>query len=236
MTKSGRWQVMLFWAAASLATSRAYAADGDRLYTLDCGHADFDNGAPLSDTGEYEGKAVSLADPCFLIRHPKGWLLWDAGLPSQTPASAAELDKLGVRMSPGPPLAGQLAQLGLRPAQVDYLSFSHLHFDHMGNANLFTASTWILNRNELAWAEAEPAHVSMTPQLFSGYRTAKTRMIDGDLDVFGDGTVRILRAPGHTPGSQALLVKLARSGPVLLLGDLYLSAENRRLELVPTAA
>jgi N-acyl homoserine lactone hydrolase len=112
------------------------------------------------------------------------------------------------------------------------VAFSHLHFDHAGNAALFRHATWILNRKELAWAEQQPTPVSTVPALFSAYRSAKTRLIDGDCDVFGDGRVRILSTPGHTPGSAVLLVALPEGGSVLLTGDLYLTREGRRQQHV----
>jgi len=119
------------------------------------------------------------------------------------------------------------------PDDIDYLAFSHLHFDHVGNANLFTHATWILSRAELAWAQATPAHVSMSPELFGGYKSARTLMIDGDHDVFGDGSVRIVGAPGHTPGSSVLLLRLQKSGATVLSGDLYVTLEGRAHRQVP---
>jgi N-acyl homoserine lactone hydrolase len=226
----------LFLASLSVfAAPSDTSADDLRLYTLDCGRADFRDFAAASDTGEWEGRGVTLADPCFLIHHRKGWLLWDAGLPPQLDAATeATFREWGVRMTPGPSIQAQLALLGLRPADVNYLAFSHLHFDHVGNAALFSGATWILNRSELAWSNAVPAHVSVMPELFAGYKSAKTMMIDGDYDVFGDGSVRIFSAPGHTPGSSVLQIKLAKSGAILLSGDLYLTLEGRREQQVPT--
>jgi N-acyl homoserine lactone hydrolase len=199
-----------------------------RMYVLDCGRAQFDDGAPVSDTGELEGKPITLADPCFLIHHPRGWLLWDAGLAPDTANSP------GVRFAAATPLSSQLAALGLTPDDITFIAFSHLHFDHVGNANLFTHATWILNQRELAWAEAEPAHVSMNPKLFSAHSRVRTLVIDGDHDVFGDGRVRIFHAPGHTPGSCVLWVDLSKYGPVILSGDLYLFRESRHFGYVPT--
>lgn len=119
-------------------------------------------------------------------------------------------------------------------SDVAYAAFSHMHFDHTGNANLFTESTWILNKAELAWALGAPTPLAVQPDSLSGSQSAKTRMIDGDLDVFGDGTVRILRMPGHTPGHQVLVLRLKRSGFVVLSGDLYHLRENRTHRRVPT--
>jgi len=140
------------------------------------------------------------------------------------PGERELFEELGVAFHVDVPLVDQLAALGLKPDDIRYLAFSHLHFDHVGNANRFPRATWILNRQELAWA----------PALFSAYAQAKTVMIDGDHDVFGDGSVRILKAPGHTPGSSALLVKLPHRGAVILSGDLYLTLEGRQEHQVPT--
>ena len=225
-----------------LFASYAGATDGDiRLYTLDCGHGEFKDFSAASDTGDFDGQHAILADPCFLIRHPKGWLLWDAGNPATLPASitgglgAQEIyDRMGIRVWVDRPLVDQLSDLGLKPDDINYVAFSHLHFDHVGNANLFTHATWILNRAELAWALDKPAHVSVVPELFSSYKSVSTQMIDGDYDVFGDGRVRILKTPGHTPGSSVLLLMLNKSGAVLLSGDLYLTLEGREKLQVPT--
>lgn len=112
------------------------------------------------------------------------------------------------------------------------MAVSHLHLDHIGNAPLFPGATWIVNRRELAWATGpqaffvEPAHVKVV-------QDAQKVLIDGDHDVFADGTVRILKAPGHTPGSQMLLVTLRHAGRVLVSGDVYHSAESAEKSFVP---
>jgi len=116
---------------------------------------------------------------------------------------------------------------------VNYIAFSHLHFDHTGNANQFPQSVWIINKTELGAALSPTPPSGVVADSFSGYKTAKTQMIDGDYDVFGDGTVRILKAPGHTPGHQVLELKLAAAGTVILSGDLYHSRANREFARVP---
>jgi N-acyl homoserine lactone hydrolase len=205
-----------------------------RLYTLDCGHAEFHDMSPFSDTGEYDGKQGATAVPCFLIRHPRGTLLWDTGLGDKLAQNKGGVDNNGIHMSVQVTLAEQLKTLGLAPSDVTYLAFSHFHFDHTGNANLFGSSTWIINRTELSWALSKPTPYGVEPTSFSTYRAAKTKMIDDDYDVFGDGNVRILKAPGHTPGHQVLKIQLRRSGTIILSGDLYLLRENRKYRRVPS--
>jgi len=189
-----------------------------RLYTLDGGTIEFKDLASFSDTGDYDGKPGTVAVPCFLIRHPKGTLMWDTGL-SAAFAKDDPWKKYGVHATVGASIEQQLKQIGLTPADITYVAFSHLHMDHIGNANLFAGSTWILNKNEVAWASRADAPAGDL-STFSAYKGAKTKMIEGDYDVFGDGTVEILKTPGHTPGHQVLLLRL-KSGNVLLSGDLW---------------
>ncbi len=201
---------MLAAALAVAAPLRAAdPAEAIRLYALDCGRASFKDSGFFSDTGEYDGKPGAVAVPCFLVRHPRGTLLWDTGLS----------DKIAVGLSAG---------------DVTYVAFSHLHFDHTSNANAFGASTWILNGTDLKWALGTPTPFGVDPASFSAYSKAKSQMIDGDHDVFRDGTVRILRTPGHTPGHQVLLLQLRKSGTVILSGDLYHLRDNRKFRRIPT--
>jgi glyoxylase-like metal-dependent hydrolase (beta-lactamase superfamily II) len=203
-----------------------------QLYAMDCGHFDFPDLASFSDTGEYDHQPGSLADPCFLIHHPKGWLLWDTGFPDTFPGRPSGAST-GTVLYRSQSLASELKMLHLTPAEIAYVGFSHLHFDHSGNANLFLSSTWLLQRKELDFATAKPTPFGVDPSTFSSYQKAKLHLLDGDYDVFGDGTVRILAAPGHTPGHQVLLVKLRQKGFVILSGDAFQLQQNRSKRLVP---
>jgi len=233
--------VVRFWVAALvLAAAHAtpsLAADqvkSPRLYALDCGRVDFSNMGLFSDTGEYDGKPGSLVVACFVIRHPKGILVWDTGLGDKLAENKSGVDLPGgFHMSMPVTLAEQLKAMGLAPADVTAVAFSHFHFDHTGNANMFPESTWIINKAELPWALADPTPSGVDPSTFSSYKTAKTQMIDNDYDVFGDGNVMILKAPGHTPGHQVLLLKLNKAGTVILSGDLYHTRDNRKYRRVP---
>jgi N-acyl homoserine lactone hydrolase len=211
-------------------SGRANAAGGKeiRLYAIDCGSLTFKDMSMFSDTGHYDGKKNgSMVDPCFLLQHPAGFFLWDTGLGDALVGHDPPVNEAGVGLHVQKTLVAQLAQIGVRPADIKVLAFSHFHVDHTGNANLFTAATWLINEEELKWALAKPTPPVVVPESFNAYKNVQTRMISGDYDVFGDGTIRILRTPGHTPGHQVLLVKLAHTGPVLLSGDLYHLASDR---------
>lgn len=206
-----------------------------RLYAIECGHIAIKNAAPFSDTGDYDGRSLDVAVSCYLIRHPKGTLLWDAGLNDGIAKSAQGVDAGGgnFHMTVKRPLLEQLAQIGVTPGEVTHIAFSHLHFDHTGNANAFGQSTWLMNQAELAAALSDAPPFGVDPDLISAHQNATVVQYSGDHDVFGDGKVRILTAPGHTPGHQVLLIELAGAGPVVLSGDLYHTHENRKARNVP---
>jgi N-acyl homoserine lactone hydrolase len=205
-----------------------------RLYVLDCGHATFKDMGGFSDTGEYDGLAGEIAVPCFLIRHPKGDLLWDAGLGDHYNYPKEGSDAApGVHVTVPVTLLAQLQSLDLAPKNINFIAFSHLHWDHTGNANEFPDAVWIMNKTELAAALTLPPPGGVLPDTWSVYKNAKTETIEGDYDVFGDGTVMILRTPGHTPGHQVLKLTLKKSGTVILSGDLYHLRGNRVFKRVP---
>lgn len=223
---------------AALALSFGTAVAGSpnpplRLYVMDCGRAEFKDLGPFSDTGDYEGHPGTLMTPCFLIRHPNGDLLWEAGLGDKYADDPAGVVLPNYRAVVSKTVESQLRELGLGFADIDYFAFSHGHADHLGNAGQLGAATWIVNAKELAWIHSKPAPPRTNAALIAARNVGKTRLIEGDHDVFGDGSVRILAAPGHTPGHQVLLVQLPRHGAVLLSGDLYHSEENRRQRRMP---
>lgn len=204
-----------------------------RLYTLDCGHLVFSNLGDFADTGEHEGESGAMAAPCYLIHHDRDWMLWDAGLGDRIAAEPNGEVKFGGRFTVPRTLRAQLAALGLTPDSVRYVALSHLHADHSGNIGLFPRATFLIASAELAWARGTPTPAGVEPSLIAPLARARVDATDDDRDVFGDGSVRILKAPGHTPGHRMLLVTLARSGPLLITGDLYHTRENYAKGLVP---
>jgi len=217
---------------ASARGAHADTIDSVRIYALDCGAMEIQDMAGFSDTGEYDKKAGKLVDACYLIRHPKGDLLWDLGLGDELAKAGGMTNELG-HFHVDHTLVDQLKQLELQPSDIEYIAFSHFHFDHTGNANLFAKATWIVSRRELAWASATPTPFGVMPATWSALKSAKQQIADYDTDVFGDGSVRVMRAPGHTPGHQVLVVTLKQAGTVVLSGDLYHTRDNAKLGRVP---
>lgn len=232
MKKSGLL-VLLMLAACQGVPGRA---DGPKLYALDCGTFDMKDAASFSITGDYNGQPAKLVDPCYLIRHPKGDLMWDAGIAPamKTPAGTNPATIIGrVKTIPE-----QLTELGLKVEDIEYFSISHSHFDHLGEGNLFaTNTTWIVDKDERDWMFRPDGRKAIGFANYSQLETAKTKLIegDGDYDVFGDGSVTMVQAPGHTPGHMVLLVKTKGSGTFLLAGDMWHLAQAREKRTIPTS-
>jgi glyoxylase-like metal-dependent hydrolase (beta-lactamase superfamily II) len=203
---------------------------------MDCGRITASDADVFADDGAYAGQPKNLVVPCFLIRHPKGDLMWDTGVPQSLADVQGGVTEGPFHIVVARKLTDQLAQLGLQPSDIEFLSVSHSHFDHIGNGNLFAASTWIVDPEERAHAFRDAARAdSREFAAYSALENAPTRLIegDGDYDVFGDGSVVIIQAPGHTPGHTVLLVRLPEAGPLLLTGDLWHIAESRAARRVP---
>ena len=182
-----------------------------------------------------EVKEPDFVNSSYLIVHPRGTLQFDSGgIPdSQFKADGAPVTE-GV-MSATKPLLPQLAAAGYKPGDITYFALSHYHSDHTGNANAFAGSTWITQKAERDFMFGDKPEGIIQPATYSALKGAKTRVLDNEeLDVFGDGTVRLIPTPGHTPGHQVLLVRLPKRGLVLLAGDLYHYPEERTRGTTPT--
>jgi len=188
----------------------------------------FDNGAitgldpKLFGFSREEIKEPDFVNVSYLIVHPRGTLMFDSGAIPDAEFKADGTPVVDGVVRATRPLKPQMAAAGYRPSDVTWFALSHYHSDHTANANDFAGATWIVQKAERdAMFAATPAAI-MKPEHYSALRTAKTRLLDNeDFDVFGDGAVVVKPTPGHTPGHQVLFVKLAKRGPVLLVGDLY---------------
>lgn len=230
-------------AGATPAPQKTQPPHSTRVYVFDCGTLH------NSDAARYRFKKEELATTemsvaCFLVTHPKGTLVWDTGAvpddswtPTGTPTTQHIVlpDSQQRDITVTKSLKGQLGELGYSPRDITYLVLSHYHYDHTGNANEFAGATWLVRQVERdAMFAAQPPGTTQ-PSTYSALRSSKAIILKTDEhDVFGDGTVIIKSAPGHTPGHQVLYLKLAKTGGVVLSGDLYHYPEERKLDRVPT--
>jgi N-acyl homoserine lactone hydrolase len=196
----------------------------ERLYVIECGqgHA---NDVSRWSPGVNEGKPIDYVSNCYLIKHPQGYLLWETGVGDEL-AAVPEGRGSFTRWRLARTLASQLAELGLKPSDVKYVAASHTHFDHIGNVELFPSAMLLVQKAEYEWPNPlgvgrfKPEH--------------PVTKLEGDRDVFGDGSVTLLYTPGHTPGHQSILVRLAKSGPILISGDAAHFKENWDARRVPS--
>jgi N-acyl homoserine lactone hydrolase len=206
-----------------------------RLYIFDCGTIHTTNVDAYSLKKEEVG-STEMAIPCILVTHPKGSLMWDNGdIPDSAFKRGGGPAAAGV-VTQDMPLLPQLAAVGYTPADITYLAMSHYHGDHVANANAFAGSTWLVRKVERDRMFSDAPIPRSDPANYAQLKNSKTVIIDQDeYDVFGDGSVIIKSAPGHTPGHQVLFLRLAKTGPVVLSGDLYHYPEERTLNRLPVA-
>src|SRR5271163_2059665 len=206
-----------------------------RLYVFNCGSLD------ISDPERFRFKKEELATtnlsvPCFLIVHPKGTLMWDVGAVPDSALKPGEKSALEGYATITETLKSQLEKIGYEPSDIEYLAFSHYHYDHIANANQFANATWLVRKVERDAMFAPKPPDRVNPANYSALKNSKTIIIPSDdYDLFGDGTVVMKLAPGHTPGHQVLFLKLKKTGPVVLSGDLYHYPEERSLNRLPVA-
>ena len=185
----------------------------EKLYILNCGEGvagDISRWSP----GLNEGKSMDFVDNCYLIKHAQGWFLWDTGVTDAVaamPDGLAPADPKAVFWRRPKTLIAQLEQLGVKAADLKGMAISHTHPDHVGNVEMFPATMLFVQKAEYDWPGA-----NNQPRFKPEHPVTK---LEGDGDVFGDGSVTILSTPGHTPGHQSLLVKLPKTGAIVLSGD-----------------
>jgi len=211
-------------------------ASVERMYVIECGEnhvKDLSRWTP----GVNVGRSHVFSDHCYLLKHAKGWMLWDTGnadrLAAMPNGFTAPNGIITAFMKK--PLAESLKEIGVAPAEIRHFAMSHSHGDHSGNANLFAASTLYMQTPEYdAVFGSEPQKFNFIAANFEKLRGAKAVKLNGDHDVFGDGSVLIKSAPGHTPGHQVLVVRLPRRGPVMLSGDMVHLVYSWNNRVVPS--
>jgi N-acyl homoserine lactone hydrolase len=222
--------VVAFVLSSVLSGTAALAQSGvEKLYVLNCGEGvagDISRWSP----GVNEGQSMDFVDNCYLIKHGADWFLWDTGISdvvANMPNGLAPADPKAVTWHRPKTLVSQLEAVGVKPSDVKAMAVSHTHPDHIGNVELFPDAMLYVQKAEYEWpsADGKPRFKKEHP----------VTLLEGDRDVFGDGSLTILSTPGHTPGHQSLLVRLPNTGAVVLSGDAAHFKSNWDNRRVPAA-
>lgn len=228
--------VLLALAACADTPARQDAAV-QRLYVFNCGESTVDDISRWTP-GVNAGKPGAFSANCYLIQHAKGYMMWDSGINDSVASMPGgfQRSKVSPRYILRKPLRAQLAEIGVDPGRIGHVAFSHTHGDHVGNGNLFTGGTLYIQQAEYdaAFGPEAVTKWNFETSSYDKLRASKTVKLNGDHDVFGDGSVVILATPGHTPGHQSLLVRLPKRGPVILSGDMVHLQENWDTKRVPS--
>ena len=208
-----------------------------KVFALCTGYIELDRASMLSDLPA--GQPWTVPVMSFLVEHAQGRLLFDTGVHCQ-----ARLDPIGrlgeersrrltVKSGEGDDVVPQLARLGLTPSDVRYVANSHLHFDHCGGNEFFPRATFLVQRPELEAARRPGFVPSYSPSPLDFEHPLDYQMIDGEHDVFGDGTVILIPTYGHTPGHQSLLVRAGKGTQVVCASDACYTRENMDRDVLP---
>jgi glyoxylase-like metal-dependent hydrolase (beta-lactamase superfamily II) len=217
--KFGPWLAL----GASALISFSAAAQDVTLTRLDCGSGSNDP-RRFSDTFAYTETTKPFTFSCYVIRHGADVMVWDTGyLPGSVPSATNK------------PLADLLKQMSVNPDDVKFVGISHFHADHTGQLAALKNATLLIGKGDWDGITANPPTAGANAKGFAEWIAEKRKVEaqSADKDVFGDGTVMMLRAPGHTAGHSMLLVRLKEMGPVLLSGDAVHFLENYEQEGVP---
>jgi N-acyl homoserine lactone hydrolase len=203
------------------------------LHALCCGRLNADRKIFFPD--DESGRKMNLPVPGYLVIHPRGKLLFDTGVDCR--AAADPVAVLGQRLAStfkyvaasDEHIAGQLALLGLNCDDISHVANSHLHFDHCGCNALFPRAGFLVQGTELAAARAPKSH-AFAP----GWDHALDyQALDGEHDVFGDGSVLLFPTPGHTPGHQSLKVQVGKGSWFVMTADACYTEEHLERDLIP---
>jgi len=180
----------------------------------------------FSDTFAYsKDLALTFTFSCYLIKHGDEYMVWDTGF---APGSNPNAPKVGI--------VERLAEVKVKPEQVKYVGISHFHGDHTGQLSPFAGATLLIGKGDWDGITANPPMQGANAAGFKDWMGANARKVEPltlDKDVWGDGTVMVIRTPGHTPGHSSLLVRLKSGNNFLLAGDAAHFRENYESTGVP---
>lgn len=226
-------------AASWLPAASAQSPAGMKLYVLNSSSLKLGRGI-LQNFGPMEPK-IEVPVGMFVIHHPKGNVMFDTGNNDKLITDPSYWGKIAASiepsMTPEVSIESQLGKIGMKPDDIKYVVVSHMHLDHGGNVAKFPNSTVVIQDDEINFAmfPDEPFAGSFIPGDVMALRSAvgvtkpnamPLIRLAGDMDLFGDGSVVVHSARGHTKGSQMLIVRLPKTGTIILTGDAAYFRDN----------
>ncbi|MFT4585655.1 MAG: N-acyl homoserine lactone hydrolase [Gammaproteobacteria bacterium] len=230
-------------------SAAAESPAGMKMYVLNSGSLSLGKGM-LQNLGPMEPQ-IRIPVAFFVIKHPKGNVLFDTGNndkiitdPSYWGPNFAALKPVN---TPDISIESQLARIDMKPDDFSYVVVSHMHLDHGGNVGKFLKSTIVIQRDEIEYAmfPDAPFAGAFIPGDVGALRSAvgvsdpnagPMLRLEGDLDIFGDGSVVVKRSRGHTKGGQMLVVRLPKTGTIILTGDAAYFRDNVTKSIPPNIA
>ena len=225
--------------ASWLPVASAQSPAGMKLYVLNSGSLKLGRGV-LQNFGPMEPK-IEIPVGMFVIHHPKGNVMFDTGnndkLITDRGYWGKVADSIQPAMTPEVSIESQLGKIGMKPDDIKYVVVSHMHLDHGGNVAKFPNSTLVIQDDEIQFAmfPDEPFAGSFMAGDVMALRSAigvtkpnamPMIRLAGDMDLFGDGSVVVHSSRGHTKGSQMLVVRLPKTGTIILTGDAAYFRDN----------
>jgi N-acyl homoserine lactone hydrolase len=243
MTRKSAMALIALFVGATF--SSAPMAQDMKLYVFSSGALTIGKGALVNNAPNEPPIQVPVG--FYVIRHPKGNVLFDTGNndkiikdPSYWGQAFKDLKPVN---TPDVAIDAQLEKIGLKPDDIKYVVVSHMHLDHGGNVGKFPNSTIVVQRDEIQnafWPRPGTGGPYMIGDVMplrspnTDYPNAqKMLQLEGDLDLFSDGTMVVKRWVGHTPGSQMMTVRLKNTGLVILTGDNVYFRENVEKSIPP---
>ena len=229
-----------------LGSAQAGSPAGMKLYVFSSGSLMLGKGF-LQNLAPMEPK-IQVPVGFFVIKHPKGNVLFDTGNNDKLITDLNYWGKLSTffepKMTADDAIDAQLKKIGLTPDDIKYVVVSHMHLDHGGNVGKFPNSTLVIQNDEISYSmfPDEPfaggfipgdTAVLRAPVGSSKPNAMNMIRLDGDFDIFGDGSVVVHSSRGHTKGSQMLLVRLPKTGTTILTGDAAYFRDNVEKNLIP---
>jgi glyoxylase-like metal-dependent hydrolase (beta-lactamase superfamily II) len=229
----------------TVAVAPAQAPQGMKLYVFSSGALTIGKHI-LMNLGPQDTIKVPVG--FFVVTHPKGNVLFDTGNNDKIITDPSYWGPFFKSLSPvnTPDMAvdAQLARIGLKIDDITYVVAGHLHLDHGGNVAKFPNSTLVVQKDEIRnafWPEPGTAGPYIPGDILplrndpgaDNPNKYKMMQLTGDMDIFGDGSVVVKRWVGHTPGSQMLVVRLPKTGTIILTSDNVYFRENVEKNILP---